>query len=337
MYTFHDYKNLSGELSGIATSLWVAELRSRLGEISLYKLPICLSELGASHLDGFNEQKSKYWNDKYNGQPLRNDLKVKAIESVLPGSSSILYHPLWFLLNCPEPNNADLLEVASNLQPKTYQRIVGEKEGELYLKILRTEIGFENTLDVLTVKLIYHHWQKNNWRTSVGAEWPDTVSSVETHKLFLRLFSIRYDDKFATLLYQLINQRFNTNDSVAEPFTLPNSNLPISDFPLGFGKRKSDEQVKRVITAASQIIKFVSYKFGISHKKNKMKLFNYVSWKKINCLLKNLDCWDKTKGIENYPYLFAYVSLIYFDEKKLTKLNELDYDYRNRYVPNKTI
>ena len=334
MYSFQDYKNLSDDITAIATSVWVTELKSRLGGVSLYKLPVRLSELGASHLDGYDEQKSKYWNDKFKGQPLRNDIKVKAIESVLPGSSLMLYHPLWFLLNISEPNNSDLFEIASNLSPKTYQRVVGEKDGKLYFKCLRTEIGFDNTLDALTVKLIHHHWQKLNCRNSKGEAFSDNLDSVETHKLFIRLFSVKYDDKFVGSLYRIISKRFSSNRFVAEPFTLPKNNLTVTNFPLSFGKVQSESEAENVIKTATQVINHVCSRFGIFNKKDRMKLFNYVSWRKIGCLLENVEVWDKSKSMEDVPYLFVYLAQIYFSNgNKLTEMNELDYDYYIRYVP----
>tara|TARA_Y100000296_G_scaffold56116_1_gene64411 strand:+ start:7325 stop:8311 length:987 start_codon:yes stop_codon:yes gene_type:complete len=328
MYTFQDYKKLDGDIAAVATSFWVATLMQKSHCASLYKLPVRLSHLGASILDGFNEQVSKYWYNKYHGQLLRNDIKVTAIESVLPGSSFALYHPLWFLLNIPMPANHQLLEVASNLPPKLYQRLVGEKDGELYFKELRNEIAFENTLEALTVKLLYYHLRRNYWSKREWSPSCDSNSSVETHKLFIRLFSGAYDEEYCTRLYQLVNKRFENAVATAEPFYLPNSNELISDFPLQFGKSQTVSQIKSILKAANQIINHACFKSGISNKKQKMALFNYVSWKKVGDFLKDLDTFDKTKDIKNFPYLLTYFWLVQQKKKKLTNINELDYVYR---------
>ncbi len=328
MYTFQDYKKLDRDIAAVATSFWVATLMQKSHCASLYKLPLRLGKLGASILDGFSEQVSKYWYNKYHGQSLKNDIKVNAIESVLPGSSFALFHPLWFLLNIPKPANHQLLEVASNLPPKLYQRIVGEKDEELYFKELRNEIAFENTLEALTVKLLYYHWRRNDWSNSEWSPSCDSNSSVETHKLFIRLFSGAYDEEYCTRLYQLVNKRFEDKVVTAEPFYLPNSNKLISDFPLQFGKPQTDSQIKSILKAANQIINHACFKFRISNKKQKMVLFNYVSWKKVSSFLKDLDTFEKTKDIKNFPYLFIYLCLTQQKEKKLTRINELDYDYR---------
>gem|GEM_PF-1984053 len=329
MYSFQNYKKLNDDVAEIATNFWVLEIKSRLGCRSLYQLPIELAQLGSTLLDGSNEQISKYWNKKFNGKRLRNDVKVKKIESIpkLLGCSQMLFHPLWMLLNKEKHSNSELLEIARNLPLSISNRILGEKNGKPYLKELRKEIAFENTLDALTAKLIYLLRDKNNYPT-MG----DNPESVETFKLFLRLFSLRYRCKYDGRLYQLISRYFSQSEDVVQPFSLPNSEQTISNFPLNFGHTLTEKEAHAVINTYRKVMRVTSMNVGIHNLHRQMSFFSYVSYRYLGMLLNEINDLKRNAKFEGIPLIAVSIELFKQNKKRIEKIHDLDYDYFKRWT-----
>lgn len=98
MYTFSNYKKLDNETRSMATRYWAEVVKNKLGAS-------CPNQILEAHLEkevtavaGWSNNSSRFWNRMLKGHPVSLERKVDETDKLLPGTKSLLIHPLWQLM-----------------------------------------------------------------------------------------------------------------------------------------------------------------------------------------------------------------------------------------------
>ena len=183
MLTFREYKALSEFVRSVSTRMWACEVLYRSKAPNLNALPEFLENAG-DRRSARSRQRSKFWYKKYEGECLRSDTEVRKIELLFPGTASVLLHPVWRLLDEPNPDHVIRLQIAQSLSFDVQQEILTKsrdrlKEPRTFFKLL----SHQNLDSLAAYVLIYQ-----------DDETPEKahLSFSAATSLILRLFSGKY-------------------------------------------------------------------------------------------------------------------------------------------------
>jgi hypothetical protein len=214
------------DLKKIATQILVSELRLITGK-SRGKLE--------KHFKKTSEQSDAQFRNlhlrsfcKYadGTRSIGDDDLVEEIERQYPGTTKILDHPLWFILNNPSSNLKAIHKNMQSLNPDVRSIVcVDRKKAGFYPRRKYTDvrflyrIGMKNDLDALACLLMITREMEilERWDRYIHAKWV-------IHWLFFRLTDFEPFKIVADKLYKIIYGLFiGTNDP-----------LPLDDFSLNF-------------------------------------------------------------------------------------------------------
>ncbi len=178
---FYIYQKLEPAIKKIATSHWSYEVLRKVGAKNTNELPLKLNKGNSA----IKIQKQGYWRKKWDGQPLKNSVKLDDIDNTYNGVSQTLYHPLWTLLSEREITKNKLAFLTQQLPLSIQSEILSTQKCFTLWHIKK--IAKCNSLDSVAALLLIHLKQKN-----INAEYNDRALNMELFKLMLRLFSFPY-------------------------------------------------------------------------------------------------------------------------------------------------
>jgi hypothetical protein len=140
MYTFDNYLTLSRDTKSLATRYWCASLKMYLGESSAYgmKRKLFADDEQRQSSSGWLNNSSRFFNKKEQGEPVIRVNVVDEIDRRLNTELSfkaLLCHPLWQLIDNPQPTAQSIKQVLGNL-PANYVNLLFKEDanGELVRK-----------------------------------------------------------------------------------------------------------------------------------------------------------------------------------------------------------
>ena len=288
-----------------------------IGCNSIYKIPYALENLGLGALICTKDKYTRYWYKKSQGQKLKNTRKLHELETILPGCSRLLFHPLWQLLSKTNHSQQQLIEIASQFPPELSNRVLKIQGGVIAFRKLRKDICYENTLDALTIMMLQRLHDKN-----ISIEKLH-YNSVETSKLLLRLLALRYQFPLEGKLYVLLNRYF---ESLGTSYTAPFLFKPLwnneQTLRYSFGSNLSEAQANQIIASWRAILRTFHKEFCFETNAEALTFFSYMSFRFIGVFLNEKDL---KKPIFEKTFTLALYHYCQTNAKKCPFIQSLDY------------
>jgi len=281
---FYVYQHLAPKIKRIATSHWTYELLRRVKSDNLNTLPIKLEKIIGEEGYAEKKQAQSYWYKKFSGQPLQNSIEVDEVDSVLIGTSHILYHPLWTLLSDNKVTKSKLVWLTHQLPFPIQNKILNINDEFIFS--LDNRLDHSNSLDAVAALLIAHLWQKKTCD-----KYEEELINGKLLKLILRLFSFSFEKaRYGFELCQYICNHFHKPNDYKNINTITLKNFPYNLSQINSLKKFSS--CCRLYRDISQKIHFCD-KLEISED-SQLTYMSFIEHSKLNAL--NLEL-QQSKGI----------------------------------------
>ncbi|NRA24411.1 MAG: hypothetical protein HRU08_08025 [Oleispira sp.] len=135
MYKFADYLSLSRETKSLVTRYWLACLKDHLGVSSAYGIKKQLAHDKKDLEQGWINNSSRFFNHKEGGQIIARKSVLENIDKQTDyrfNSMAIFCHPLWQLIDKPNPSPHTINQVLAELpKPMTDMLFEEDPQGNL--------------------------------------------------------------------------------------------------------------------------------------------------------------------------------------------------------------
>lgn len=230
MYSFRDYSQLNDSVRSVASRYWAEVIKQRVGAT-------CANQVLAAHLSdeitsvpGWSDNYSRFWNRIFDGKPVAREGKVNESDKVVPGTKSLLLHPLWQLLNTSEHDTASLIEALEAIPYELHSKIIERKQsGEpiiketLHPKVWKKLFGL-TSIDCLLVWLVLAK------KAQIEANAPALIQfEMNILRVYFRLVVLTEFSAITTPLYELIAVFLDPDDFHSRISSL--NQLPVCILP----------------------------------------------------------------------------------------------------------
>jgi len=194
----------------LAVIMWIRQIQDQLGGVGLGGIEKWVLKMIGKYKEDFWQSYTKRFYQYIKGNRLPSNHYRQLIGKLLPGSLSILYHPLWWIIDHPLATQAKIDKQMPKLEPNVYRRLFRHSKRSLIVKRRKirgvqyvSNLARENNLDALAalLMLIREAELNKDFITYVDAKW-------ETQDLISRLSTFNPFKEIAVPINDLIDKRF---------------------------------------------------------------------------------------------------------------------------------
>lgn len=202
MLNFSDFKKLSRDIRSVATQYWAHTVKLRLGANCPNQILAALKSDKETLSPGWSNNSSRFWNRMLKGEPVTWVQHVEQTEALLPGSASVLLHPLWFLLDC-SPGELDKIKTIVFSMPFEFQTCFLKRNDDGSISFKRATKKFikkqlsSNSLDSIAFFMVLNLIFRSDY------------NEMLLMKSFMRLSVMSEFGLVAETFYKILAEKYN--------------------------------------------------------------------------------------------------------------------------------
>lgn len=217
-----EYTTLPKEIKQLATVFWIWHLFERTKTKNPNQLIEYFKNTKQGRIHFTREKQNNFFQKKWSGQTMQKDNNLNIIEEILQGSSGILFHPIWRLLDIRRESKSNLRLLKPSFSQKLQEEIFDDSASFDSRELIM--LSYKNNIDGLTGLLWLQQYNKLRKVVS-NAE----LIELLVLQLALRLITFCYPNissKFKYFFYSKIRALFKKKNNSKPIIRITLTNFP---------------------------------------------------------------------------------------------------------------